>query len=82
MNLKLNVANVLTLISTLAGIAGVVLPNVGLADLTTPVQTVLTAIGGLIVAITGYHVAKTWALVYQARALAQVGVDPAKALGR
>lgn len=44
--------------SSLAGIAGVVCATLGLGHLSTPVETALTAIGGVLVAIPAHHTVK------------------------
>ena len=44
--------------TTIAGIAGTICGAINVGNLSTPVETVITAIGGLLVAITGYHTVK------------------------
>lgn len=53
--LKADMPTILAVLSGLAGVAGVVCGALDAGNLVAPVQAAITAIGGLLVAITGYH---------------------------
>ena len=55
MNVRLNLSSA-ALWSTLAGAAGIILGALGVGQLSTPVETAVTAIGGVLVALASHHV--------------------------
>lgn len=55
MNIKLPSPTSPSLWALLASVAGIVLPNIGLGTLSTPAQAVITAVGGLVLAVVSWH---------------------------
>ena len=55
MNVRLNLTSA-AFWSALAGAAGIILGTLGVGQLSTPVETAVTAIGGVLVALASHHV--------------------------
>jgi hypothetical protein len=66
-SLKADMPTILAVLSGLSGIAGVVCGALDAGSLTQPVQFAITAIGGLLVAITGYHATSVTAATAKVR---------------
>lgn len=55
---NITTADIMTVLSTVGGVLGVIFGATNLGSLTTPVDTAITSIGGVITAISAWHAHK------------------------
>ena len=71
-------ANVIAIISGLAGVAGTVLTPIYGANLANSVQATLMALSGLLITISGYHATSVVAAVAKAKAMSRLSAAGAQ----